>query len=117
MRFIVILFSLLVVFGHVHYKMGNDKMMFLSLSKKVNEGRFFTLVTFCTSYTQSYSVKRDFSCSSFQHMVGSGAQQVCQGERGEGGDRERGPGGAVAAVSEALTHGLHVVVVGHEVAV
>lgn len=50
-------------------------------------------------------------------MVGSGAQQVCQGERGEGGDRERGPGGAVAAVSEALTHGLHVVVVGHEVAV
>lgn len=40
-----------------------------------------------------------------------------QGERGEGGDRERDSGGAVAAVGEALTHRLHVVVVGHEVAV
>lgn len=90
--------------------MGNDKMMFLPLSKKV-KGRqifYFSHVLYLI-YTKL--------CSSVEHMVGSGAQQVCQGERGEGGDRERGPGGAVAAVSEALTHGLHVVVVGHEVAV
>lgn len=41
MRFIAIHFSLLVVFGHVHYKMGNDKMMFLPLSKKVKGRQIF----------------------------------------------------------------------------
>lgn len=98
--------------------MGNDKTTFLPLSKKV-KGRqifYFSHVLYFI-YTKLFRQTGLFMLQCSAHVVGSGAQQVCQGERGEGGDRERGPGGAVAAVSEALTHGLHVVVVGHEVAV
>lgn len=42
---------------------------------------------------------------------------MCQGQDSEGGDCERDSGRAIAAIFEALTHGLYVVVVWHEVAV